>query len=197
MKRKEEQQNQLRGHFNGAPLSIAAPDLAPDYEAKQQPRAVWDFVEGEVIEVLVGKIYPLPEQKYYARELCYMLNGKYHHDGRWQVTWTEPVEKKWLRGLFRSCVPERLLFSFFLRPFGEPGDKLCFDYIIDEKFEDVLAHDPKEWMVGASGAVDYWLKHNVEDALNGDEYLIAGAKDVPLPGSTELKQIEGKEHVSA
>lgn len=180
-----------RGFVDNTPLSVAAPDISPDYDPRSQPRAVWDMLEGEVIEVLCGKIYPLPEQKYYAKELCYMLNNNYHHDGRWQVTWTEPVERKYHNGIFRPHVPEKLVFTFFNGPLHDPATKLCFDYIIDESFIDILQHDPKDWMEGASGAVDYFLKHNVEDAINGDEYLIKEAKESAVPGSTELQQIEG------
>lgn len=187
-KKKEEL---LRGFLNNAPLSVAAPDLSPEYDAKAQPRAVWDIVDGEVIEVLVGRIYPLPAQKYYAKELCYMLNRSYHHDGRWQVVWTEPVERKFVNGIFRPQVPERLVFSFYSGPIDDKKSKLCFDYIIDEDFMTVLEQDPKEWMEGASGAVDHWLSHNVADAINGDQFIIAEAKEAPVAGAQDLKQIEG------
>jgi hypothetical protein len=189
-------QTELAGGANdNKSLSVTAPDLSPDYEHKQLPRAVWDFVEGDVIEVIVGRVYPTEAQKYYAKEICHLLNTNYHHDGRWQVTWTEPAKRTWMNGLFRVAVPQRLLFSFYLRPFGDPKDKLCFDYILDEDFENILMYDPKEWMQGASSAVEHWLKTNVEDAINGDHYLIAEAMSTPTPGSTELKQIEGKEEI--
>ena len=158
---------------------------------KEKPRHVWDSVDGEIIDVVVGRVYAQPAQKYLAKNLCDLLNRNYHHDGRWQVTLTDPSQtSKRMNGVFRPAVPETMLFSFYSGQVDDPTNKLCFDLILDEDFITIATMDPQHWLDKADEAATQWKEMFFTTMTHGDSQLVDEALATPMSAGEVIAPVD-------
>lgn len=76
----------------------------------------WEWKDGDVHKVSVGKCYAIPEQEIYAEEVCRFLNRELQEQrgSTWRVVWTAPKKSYYdrLSGLFRAWVPQALEMQY-------------------------------------------------------------------------------------
>lgn len=106
----------------------------------------FEYLDGDVIKTKVGRVFPMPEQEIFAKELCVFLNKEIAHGGRWRVVLTQPAKQYYdrLSGIFRVAVPQLYECQFL----DKDGDAVLvvdleedvWDLLDNFSFTDIAQH---------------------------------------------------------
>jgi hypothetical protein len=143
----------------------------------------YNWIEGDVFEHKIGRVHPTEAQKYFAEQMCLMLNNSHHHDGKWQVLWTHPQDTfydKYTK-LVRAAYPTVMVLRFFTKE-----DILVFEVIFDDDFDTMAEDSP---LPGIESAELAWAAWNemFNDAKHLDDQYVREARQ---SSAIEAKSIQ-------